>query len=117
MIDTPIYRKISQALGQLKSVFVVITNNDSNKDSINTVCEEAQSKMPGFVSEILHFDINDEAESDFLKLLQVEKTEETPLTLVINVQGIVTGKHTGIPEADNLVQDARRIIRSGCGCG
>ena len=57
MIDTPIYRKISQALGQLKSVFVVITNNDSNKDSINTVCEEAQSKMPGFVSEILHFDI------------------------------------------------------------
>ena len=117
MIDTPIYRMINQALGQRKTIFIVITDNNYNKENVMTVCNEALSQLPGLVVEILHFDINDKFESEFLQLLQIKNTAETPLTLVINVQGIVTGKHTGIPEMENLVEDARTRMRNQCGCG
>ena len=117
MIDTPIYRKINQALGQRKTVFIVITDNDFNKENTIAVCNEAQSQLAGLVVEILYFDINDKSESEFIKLLQIKNTTEMPLTLVINVQGIVTGKHTGIPEMENLVEDARKRMSNQCGCG
>ncbi len=79
-------------------------------------CAGACSQLKGKATTV-QIDVSDAAEQRFLQLLRVNTAAESPVTLVINPQGQITGNFTGPVEVAALVQAATRKVSGGCCSG
>jgi hypothetical protein len=79
-------------------------------------CAGACSQLKGKATTV-RIDLSDPAEQRFLQLLRVNTAAESPVTLVINPQGQITGNFMGPVEVAALVQAATRKVSGGCCSG
>lgn len=64
--------------------------------------------------EIIRVNPEDESEKVFLSKLRYYGGDE-PVLMVANSSGQITGKYTEVPVAGNIIKDATKVVKSGCG--
>ena len=113
MVPSPKKAEILQALQSGKPVFITATRKGMpNEPKAVAACVAACSKM-GDKSVLVRIDMADPREEAFLSELKVNTSSTRPVTLVINVQGQLTGSYTEVQDVASLVQAA---TRTGGGC-
>ncbi len=116
-IPTPKEGDIIYALSLGKPVFAVVSkNNFEEKDKTIATCKKSQFELNGN-AEVIEIDLDDSKESKLIEKLYVDKTLTKPFTVVINAQGLMSGKFTGIPDQAQLLAAAKKVMQTGCAPG
>jgi hypothetical protein len=104
--------EVTTALSEGKSIFV-IAYKKSAKDikQVNTNCMKACSDVKNATT--IELNVEDKTETKLIQQLNIDATQDIT-TFVINPSGQVTGTHAGIPDANKLVSDAKKVAKSGC---
>lgn len=70
--------------------------------------------------EVIRLDTEDSAEEKLITMLNIKGKLKDSYIVAINAQGIMTGRFENVPEVNEFVEAAQKIVRTGCalgGCG
>ena len=124
MIPSPKTSELIKALGEGKSVYVVVYKESmTSKKSIVDNCAVACSKMDNKSATIL-VGLDDKNETKLLQSLKADPNAKEPVTYVVNKSGQVAGTYSGMTDVNTLVATAKKAPAGGCcsggssaGCG
>jgi hypothetical protein len=111
-VPSPKYLEVMTALSEGKSVFLIAYKKSAkDKAKASENCLSACSQLDKSIT--IELNVEDEAEAKLVKLLSINETQDVT-TVVINASGQITGNYTEIPDATKLVEDATKVIKTGC---
>lgn len=114
LVPSPKKAEVLLELQAGKSVFITATRAGmSQSEQVFKCCAEAGEKMKGRCVSI-NIDLDDPAESAFLRQLKINRKTTKPRTVVINTQGKITGSFNGAVDVSQLVQAATKRVSGGC---
>lgn len=114
LVPSPKKAEMMQCLQSGKAVFAFMSRRGmSGSDEALVVCQAACDQMGG-KSVVIPIDMDDPAETGFLKQLKIDLAATAPVILVVNAQGQLTGTYTGPPSAAALVQAAEKRATGCC---
>ena len=114
MVPSPKKAEILQGLQGGKAVFVSVSRRTmTTRSGAMAACATACGQMKDR-GVMVHIDMDDPQESQFLSQLKVDRASREPLTYVVNAQGQVTGTYAGAVEAASLVQAATKSAGGCC---
>lgn len=120
MIPTPKLESVHASISDGKPVILVFTKK-SFKDTPETLkeCNYALTllKKDKINASLIEVDIDDARESKFLNQLRIDKSAKSPVVLVLNKDGQVSGTATTVPDAKKLASAITTKPKSGCGPG
>lgn len=117
MVPSPKEENLIKALNQGKSVFVVFSKSSDSKNVKQLeACESAEKSMSDKAVTVNVY-MNDKKEKLFIDKFSVDPKADFPITFVLNAQGQITSSFNGITESKNLVAAAKKVVKSGGGCG
>jgi hypothetical protein len=97
-----------------KSSIILISSGDRKKvKTWEKVIKDVEKTLEP-APEIIRVNPEDENEKAFLSKLRYYGGDE-PVLMVANSSGQITGKYTVVPEAGNIIKDATKVVKSGCG--
>lgn len=113
-IPSPCYNQALKARNENKSTLVFVTAKDDENlgdwESTIAATEGQIDPQP----EIIKADVNDAGEASFLSRVGY-RGEPTPILIVVNASGQVTGKFSSNPDAGMVKLAAEKVIAKGCG--
>lgn len=116
-IPTAKFSDISYALSKGMPVIALVSNSKFGSDSkAEKVCNSAKDKMSG-KAEVVRIDSEDAAESKLITMLNIKEKLKDSYIVVINAQGIMSGRFEKVPGEDELVDVAQKIVQTGCAPG
>jgi len=114
MFPTPKKAELLQAV-QSGNAVLLVASRKSMRDQPKVVesCALACGQTKG-KSVTVQVDLDDSTEARFLRELRIDAATETPVTLVVNHQGQITGSFNGPVEVATLVQAATKKAGGCC---
>ena len=114
MIPSPAKAAILRAVEEKKPVYLVASRKGmKDVPKAMSACEKACAEVQGKPVTV-KVDLDDPRERAFLDQLSIDRATTTPVTLVVNAQGQVTGTYDGQVDVAKLVQDASRKATGCC---
>lgn len=113
-LPSPCYNQALKARNEHKPTLVFVTAKDDENlgDWESTIAATEGQIDPK--PEIIKADVNDAGEASFLSRVGY-RGEPTPMLIVVNASGQVTGKFTSNPDAGTVKLAAEKVIAKGCG--
>lgn len=116
LAPSPKKAEVLAALQSGKAIFITAARKGmDSRIKAQESCASACGRVGAGSFSIL-IDMDDPAETQFLADLKVSPVATEPVTLVMNVQGQVTGQFVGVAPVDGLVAAANKKS-AGCGPG
>lgn len=114
LVPSPKKAEMMQCLQGGKAVLALMSRRGMPaSDAALAACQAACDQMGG-KSVVIPIDLDDPAESGFLKQLKIDLAAAAPVILVVNAQGQFTGTFTGTPDTAVLVQAAEKRATGCC---
>jgi hypothetical protein len=114
MVPSPKKAEVLQMLQSGKAVFVSVSRRGmATQSGATAACAAACGQMKDQCVTV-QIDMDDPAEAGFLTQMKVDLASTEPVTLVVNVQGQVTGAYTGAADVASLVQAATKKAGGCC---
>ncbi|MDP2359797.1 MAG: hypothetical protein Q8O14_03450 [bacterium] len=114
MVPSPAKASILKAVQDKQPVYVVASRKGMRDvPKAMSACETACSQLQGKPVTV-KVDLDDPRERAFLDQLKIDRDSTTPVTLVVNAQGQVTGSYGSDVDVAKLVQDASKKAGGCC---
>jgi hypothetical protein len=114
LVPSPKKVEMMQCLQGGKAVFAFMSRQGMRTSATALAACQAASDRMGGKSVVIPIDMDDPAETGFLKQLKIDLAATEPVTLVVNAQGQLTGTYTGAPDVAALVQAAEQRATGCC---
>lgn len=114
MVPSPKKAEVLKALQSGQAVYVTAFRTGmASRAGVTGGCAAACTQMMG-KSVALDIDMDDPAETEFLKQLKIDIQSAEPVTVVFNAKGQLTASYTGMVNVEDLVASATKVAASGC---
>jgi hypothetical protein len=114
LVPSPKKETILQALESGKAVFICAGRKSMDARSTavsncSSACDQSSGKCV-----LVEVDMDDPAETNFLKSLKVDLAATEPVTLVVNATGQIAGTYVGAVDVAELVQATTKKVGGCC---